>query len=33
MSELKKIYKTNKLVEFGLECLCILLKEKDDDVS
>lgn len=28
MSELKKIYKNNRVVSFGLECLCLLFNEE-----
>lgn len=31
MSQLKKIYKNNKIVTFGLECLCVLFKEKPSE--
>lgn len=31
LGEFKKIYKTNKLIYFGAECLCILLGEESVD--
>ena len=31
MGELKKIYRQNRVVHFGVECLCVLLGEENSE--